>query len=128
MHGDFSILNFDPRERERGVDTPQDGVLRNMTGVLQQQGRVITDADLNESEILDLGWRGDAARDIIGAGICAVSATEPDGFRIESASIVDDEVHVGVMPGRAWVDGILTRLTSTIADPEAAIERVTSEL
>ena len=60
-------------------------MLRNLSGVLHQQGRVTTDADLTEGELLELGWNGQAGRDIIGAGVCAVPATEPDGFRVESA-------------------------------------------
>jgi hypothetical protein len=77
MQGDFSQLNFDPRENERGVVMRVRGVLRNMSGVLHQQGRVTTDADVTESELLQLEWRGQAGRDIIGANVCAVPSTEP---------------------------------------------------
>ena len=80
MKGDFSVLNFDPHQHERAVTAPAQGVLRNLSGVLHQQGRVTTDADLTEGELLELGWNGQAGRDIIGAGVCAVPATEPDGF------------------------------------------------
>jgi hypothetical protein len=102
MQGDFSVLNFDPHENERGVDPVERGVLRNVSGVLHQQGRVITDADLTEGELLDLGWNGQAGRDIIGAGVCAVPANEPQGFRVESAQVVAGQVHVRLRPGRAW--------------------------
>ena len=78
MNGDFSILNFDPHEHERGVARRADGVLRNVSGVLHQQGRVTIDADLTEGELLELGWNGQAGRDIIGAGVCAVPAAEPE--------------------------------------------------
>ena len=124
MHGDFSILTFDPRRHERGVAAPRDGVLRNVSGVLHQQGRVITDADLTEGELLELAWNGQAGRDIIGAGVCAVPASEPEGFRVVAAAIRNDGVHVAVRPGRAWVDGILTRLTGSVGSPAAPLERL----
>ena len=67
MQGDFSILKFDPEEHRRGVEPSPLGVLRNLSGVLNQQGRVMSDADLTEGALLTLGWQGQAARDIIGA-------------------------------------------------------------
>ena len=54
MQGDFSILNFDPHQHESGVNPPSLGVLRSLSGVLHQQGRVTLDADLTEGELLDL--------------------------------------------------------------------------
>jgi hypothetical protein len=124
MRGDFSVLNFDPRAHKRGVTHPADGVLRNLSGVLHQQGRVTTDADLTDGELFDLSWSGQAGRDIIGAGVCAVPATEPESFRVESAAVVDDAVHVTLRPGRAWADGILTRLAGELPDPQAPVERL----
>src|SRR5688572_4905774 len=123
MQGDFSVLHFDPREHQRGVSTPTRGVLRNVNGVLHQQGRVMSDADLTEGELLELAWTGQAGRDIIGAGVAAVPATSPEGFKIEAAFTVDDEVHLSVRPGRAWADGILTRLAGALASPLAPVER-----
>ena len=77
-----------PHEHERGVSPPAKGVLRNVSGVLFQQGRVTTDADLTEGELLDLAWNGQAGRDIIGAGVCAVPAQEPShGCAVQSASV-----------------------------------------
>lgn len=124
MKGDFSKLHFDPHEHERGVEPLSHGLLRNISGVLHQQGRVMSDADLTEGELLELGWEGQAGRDIIGAGICAVPSSQPDSFRIESAFVTGTEVHVTVRPGRAWADGILTRLAGTPPDPAAAVERI----
>ena len=69
MQGDFSVFKFDPHEHERGVEPAALGLLRNVSGVLHQQGRVSTDADLTEGELLELGWSGQAGRDIIGAGV-----------------------------------------------------------
>ena len=123
MQGDFSTLRFDPHANERGVEPAALGVLRNVSGVLHQQGRVSLDADFTEGELLDLGWNGQAGRDIIGAGVCAVPAEEPNGFRVEAAFVVGGEVHVRLDPGRVWVDGILTHLAGAAGDPAAAIER-----
>lgn len=124
MQGDFSNLNFDPHEHERGVSAPANGVLRNVNGVLHQQGRVSLDTDFTEAELLELGWQGQAGRDIIGAGVCAVPATGPDGFKVQSAAVVDGQVHVQLHPGHAWADGILTRLAGAAANPSATVERV----
>src|SRR5262249_12460163 len=99
------------------------GVLRNVNGVLHQQGRVMRDADLTESDLIDLGWELQAGRDIIGEGIAAVPATEPDGFKVEAALVVAGEGHVTGRPGRSWADGIPTRLAGTVADPAAPVER-----
>ena len=100
MRGDFSVLDFDPHRDERGVTALADGVLRNVNGVLYQQGRVTRDADLTEAELLALGWDAQAGRDIIGAGVAAVPATESDGFKIDSAFVSGSDVHVMVRPGR----------------------------
>lgn len=124
MQGDFSTLNFDPHEHGRGVDAPADGVLRNVSGVLHQQGRVITDADLTEGTLLDIGWNDQAGRDVFGAEVCAVPATEPQGFRVESAQVVGDAVRVMLRPGRAWADGLLTRLAGEAPDPLAPVARL----
>src|ERR1041385_6031080 len=104
MQGDFSNLNFDPHEHERGVSPAANGVLRNINGVLRQQGRVSLDTDFTEAELLSLGWQGQAGRDIIGAGVCAVPATEPDGFKVQSAAVVGSEVRLQLHPGRASVE------------------------
>ncbi|MDT4798994.1 hypothetical protein FQZ97_316400 [compost metagenome] len=124
MQGDFSILNFDPHQHESGVNPPARGVLRNLSGVLHQQGRVTLDADLTEGELLELAWNGQAGRDIIGAGVCAVPASEPEGFRVEAAAVVDGGVQLRLRPGRAWADGILTRLAGVTPDPLAPVTRL----
>lgn len=123
MKGDFSVLNFDPLEPERGVPTPADGVLRNIGAVLYQQGRVMTDADHTEEELIDLGWQNQAARDVIGAGVCAVPAESPDGFRVTMAQVVSGEVQVRLHPGRCWADGILTRLAGDLPNASAPVVR-----
>src|SRR5215207_6492843 len=108
MQGDFSVLNFDPYQHKRGVAPARNGVMRNVNGVLHQQGRVTLDADLTDGELLDLAWQEQAGRDIIGAGIAAVPAMEPDGFRIDAAIVDGADVHLQVRTGRVWADGILT--------------------
>ena len=51
MQGDFSVLYFDPYQHRRGVSPGRNGVLRNVNGVLHQQGRVTLDADLTDNPI-----------------------------------------------------------------------------
>ena len=123
MKGDFSVLNFDPLEQARGVATPADGVLRNLGAVLYQQGRVMTDADQTDGELLDLGWQGEAARDVIGADVCAVPADAPEGFRVTAAQVIGGEVHVSLHPGRCWADGILTRLAGNLPNADTPVAR-----
>ncbi len=124
MQGDFSNLHFDPHEHERGVDPAAAGVLRNVSGVLHQQGRVSTDTDLSESDLIELQWQGQAARDIIGRGVCAVPADAPDAFHVDAAQVSGSQVLLSVRPGRAWNDGLLTHLAGGAADPLAAVERI----
>lgn len=123
MKGDFSVLHFDPLEHTRGVAAPRDGVLRNLGGVLLQQGRVTLDADVNEAELLNLGWREQHARDVIGAAVCAVAAEDADGFRVEAAAVVGEAVQVALHPGRCWADGILTRLAGNMPDADKPVLR-----
>jgi hypothetical protein len=123
MQGDFSNLDFDPHAHERGVAPAANGVLRNVNGVLHQQGRVSLDTDFTDGQLIELGWQAQAGRDVIGAGVCAVPATEPDGFKVQSAAVVNGQVRVQLHPGRAWADGILARLAGAAADPAALVER-----
>ncbi len=98
MKGDFSTWQFKSRD--------------NIVGVLHQQGRVMRDADLTESDLIALAWQDQAGRDIIGAGVAAVPAMEPDGFKITAAnvSVTPAAVHVKAKPGRIWADGQLIYL------------------
>lgn len=128
MQGDFSNLDFDPHAHERGVAPAAHGVLRNVNGVLHQQGRVSLDTDFTDAQLLALGWQDQAGRDVIGAGVCAVPATEPEGFKVQSAAVVNGQVHVQLHPGRAWADGILVRLAGAAADPAALVERTATYL
>lgn len=128
MQGDFSVLHFDPRRDARPVGSPAGGVLRNLSGVLQQQGRVTLDADQTDGELFDLAWQGQAGRDIVGAGVCAVPAGDPQAFRVDAVSVSAGVVHVWLRPGRAWADGILTRLAGLAPDAAAAVERTASPL
>ncbi|MEW6371112.1 MAG: DUF6519 domain-containing protein [Pseudomonadota bacterium] len=128
MQGDFSVLHFDPRRDARPVAGAPESVLRNLSGVLQQQGRVTLDADQTEGELFDLAWQGQAGRDIIGAGVCAVPAADPQAFRVDAVSVSAGVVHVWLHPGRAWADGILARLAGLAPDAAAAVERSASPL
>jgi hypothetical protein len=103
MRGDFSRWR---RERQQ-----------NFNGVLHQQGRVLLDGDWNAQTNVTNDWQDIAGRDIIGAGVAAVPADEPDGFRIDAATIANvpggEQVQLTVAPGRAWVDGLLVYLNGT---------------
>ena len=92
MKGDFS--------KTAEVDAPND------LGILYQQGRVIRDADLTAGELIAERWRETAARDVIGANVAAVPATEPDGYFVEAAAVHGGHVDVRLRPGRIWADGV----------------------
>ncbi|NAZ84905.1 DUF6519 domain-containing protein [Kineococcus indalonis] len=109
MHGDFSTRRFDPAEGHQGV--------------LYQQGRLLSDADLTDGEAIALAWRRTAARDVIGADVLAVPAAEPDGYQVVSAVVDGDDVLVGLRAGRAWADGVHTILAGDPVAPGAPVVR-----
>lgn len=109
MHGDFSTMRFDPADDHQGV--------------LYQQGRLLSDADLTDGEAIALTWRRTTARDVIGADVLAVPAAEPDGYRVVSAVVDGDDVLVGLRAGRAWADGVHTILSGDPAAPGAPVVR-----
>ena len=92
MKGDFSAWRLTAKDDHQAV--------------LFQQGRLISDADLTEAEMIALEWRVGAARDIIGAGVAAVPAGEPNGFAITRARVMGQAVELTLRPGRIWADGI----------------------
>ncbi len=98
MRGDFSNWRDERRQ--------------NFSGVLQQQGRVLLDADWNAQTALVNDWQDTAGQDIIGAGVAAVPAEQPNGFKISAAAHAPatDNVQFKVTPGRVWADGLLTQL------------------
>ena len=96
MKGDFSTFHHDPQDNDQAV--------------LFQQGRVTLDADLTASELIDLHWRSQAARDTVGAGVAAVPVADSDGFTVTSAAVSGNNVTLTVRPGRIWADGILAHL------------------
>ncbi|MBM9594973.1 hypothetical protein [Roseitranquillus sediminis] len=114
MKGDFSTWRFDPEEDHQGV--------------LYQQGRLITDADLTEGEAIAVAWRLAAGRDIVGAGVAAVPAEEPDGWQVLSAVVDGETVLVSLHPGWIWADGLRTRLKGEPPDENAPVMRRASYL
>lgn len=109
MKGDFSRWNPIPTNNEQGV--------------LYQQGRVFNDADLTAGERIAWHWRSQTGRDVIGAAVAAVPATEAAGFQILSAAVDGDIVDLKIAPGRIWADGVLLFLPADAADPSAPVER-----
>lgn len=96
MRGDFSIWRNERRQ--------------NFNGVLQQQGRVLLDSDWNAQTEITNDWQDIAGRDIIGAGVAAVPADSPDGFKLKDASVAAGVLTLTVAQGRAWADGLLACL------------------
>lgn len=104
MGADVSRVRFDP--------------LRDHSGVLMQQGRLLLDADWNEQADVvarriragaaDLGSHGPVEGI---AGVAAYPATTPDAFRI---TIADGQLLIG--RGRMYVDGLLAENHGAGAD------------
>ncbi len=118
MKGDFSSLQFDPTE--------------NLSGVLQQQGRVLLDRDWNDQSLITQHWQDRAGEDVIGAGVAAVPVESPDGFKIVQANVTgaspNQRVELEVMPGRVWANGLLCYLAGDPAAPAAPVVRVADYL
>ncbi len=79
----------------------------NESGVLYQQGRVFLDQDGNAQTRYVNRWQDTAGQDVIGAGVLAVPADDPNAFKVESAQVVGTDVRIAVDPGHAWADGLL---------------------
>jgi len=92
------------------LSTRYGGADSNFNGVLYQQGRVFLDTDGNAQTRITNDWQDTAGRDVIGAGVAAIPAEEPDSFRISAADLAAGEVKLTVEPGRVWADGLLVRL------------------
>jgi hypothetical protein len=86
MNTDFSRQRFDP--------------WNDFSGVLQQQGRVLLDAEWNELlEILDRRYRAETL-DLVGRG--AYPSQTPDAFKLQANN---GQLLIG--PGRMYVDGLI---------------------
>lgn len=118
MKGDFSHWHFDPAD--------------NLTGVHQQQGRVLLDRDWNDQTHIVTHWQTQAGRDVIGTGIAAVPVTDPDGFRVVQATVGGTApnafVQLQLLPGHAWVDGLLCHLSPSSPGSTSPVTRRASYL
>jgi len=86
MAGDYTRFRYDP--------------LRDSTGILMQQGKVLVDQDWNEQTLLqDRRWRTETV-DIIGRAV--VPTETPNGFEI---LIAGTSLTIG--QGRMYVDGLM---------------------
>jgi len=105
MKGDFSNWRDERRH--------------NFAGVLMQQGRVLLDADWNAQSAITNDWQDTAAQDIIGSGVAAVPASQPNSFKITAAAHGDgtNNVQIKVRPGRVWADGLPAQL---LGEPDPA--------
>jgi Family of unknown function (DUF6519) len=100
MKGDFSKWGLKPTD--------------NFSGVLHQQGRVLLDQDWNASTQIQALWKETVGQDVIGDGLVAVPAAEPDSLKVLSASATAIAVDVVLQTGRAWVDGVHLHYDSTV--------------
>lgn len=96
MKGDFS--------RGDAINEP------NLNGVLHQQGRVFLDRDWNDQTQIALDWQDGAAKQIIGSNVAAISAQEPNAFKIIHATVSDNQVKLDIHPGQGWADGLAVTL------------------
>src|SRR5260221_415625 len=96
MAGDYTRFRYDP--------------LKDTTGVLMQQGRVLLDQDWNEYvQLQDRRWRAETI-DIVGR---AVVPADAPGFELK---FVSGKLTTGI--GRMYVDGLLAENHGTDAtDP-----------
>ena len=95
MQGDFSVLNFDPHEHERGVEPPAEGVLRNVSGVLHQQGRVTHRRRPDRGRAARARLEGPGRRATSSAPASArCRRRSPTAFRIDAAFVNGGDVHV----------------------------------
>ncbi len=115
MKGDFSHWDLDPRN--------------NVTGILQQQGKVLLDRDWNDQARLNKHWQDQAGRDVVGPDVAAVPSGDPDGFAVTQSAVATgadgvDRVELHVTPGRIWADGIVCYLPGVEPEPAAPVMRV----
>jgi hypothetical protein len=97
MDGDFSNWYFEQKD--------------NFNGVLQQQGKVLLDTDWNAQTRITNNWQDTAGQDIIGGGVAAVPADQPDAFKVLEAGVdSDSKVQLTLASGRIWADGWLVYL------------------
>lgn len=96
MRGDFSSWRNEQQQ--------------NFNGVLHQQGRVLLDSDWNAQSRITNDWQDTAGQDIIGAGVVAVPADQPNAFKIMQAQITGGKIELHVGLGRVWDDGLLVNL------------------
>jgi hypothetical protein len=67
---------------------------------------VLLDSDWNDQTRIINDWQNQAGRDIIGPGVVAIPASEPDALEVKHARVRRSDVIIRVNPGRGWVDGL----------------------
>ncbi len=93
----------------------------NVEAVLQQQGRVLTDADWNDQTWLSDRWRRDAARAAIGGDVAAVPASSPDALAVVGATLSGTDITVAVNPGPVWAGGLYAEFRGAGAGAEQRV-------
>ncbi|WP_299157774.1 DUF6519 domain-containing protein [Accumulibacter sp.] len=87
---------------------------KNYTGVYQQQGRMLTDADWNELVDILKGRLADALKDVIGNSAGSIGGTP----RRRALGIIDDGA-IKVRPGHVYVDGAAAKFRGETPQPYA---------
>jgi Family of unknown function (DUF6519) len=118
MKGDYSGNTFDPR--------------RHFSQVLMQQGRVLVDADFNESTSILLHYIRTLAADLIGRH---GGPARHYGFGIKAGATGGKLTELGIGRGRYWVDGYLCEnespakyMTQPHFSPDEKLEDLTMPL
>jgi len=93
----------------------------NFEAVLQQQGRVLTDADWNDQTWLSDRWRRDAARAAIGGDSAAVPGSSPDALAVVGATRSGTDITVAVNPGPVWASGLYAEFRGAGAGAEQRV-------
>jgi hypothetical protein len=99
MHGDFSRLTFDPRNR--------------FSRVLVQQGRVYLDSDENERTAIQVHALRGVMRDLVGPHGIPDTAEVTTGFSIAKGDAATPGFKIGL--GRYYVNGILCENSDELA-------------
>ena len=121
MQGDFSVLNFDPHEHERGVSPPR----RRRAAQRQRRAAPAGPRDDATPTSPKASCSSSAGTARPGATSSAPASARcrrrsPTASASSRRSSPAARCTSRVRPGRAWADGILTRLAGDGADPTGA--------
>ncbi|GEM_PF-1394620 len=88
-------------DKSRAIFNPR----KHYTAVHQQQGRVVTDFDVNDAAMIAHGERQRARVDIIGG-----YGSPDSGYRVDNARIVNGRVEFDLLAGTLYIGGVRLEL------------------